>query len=473
MFKKKDLPQVEPVKIKPLFGMKPGLWLTIAYTLALCLIIFFVGFLPDILDGSKRVSFTSDAYNSAVYIDGTYAGGTPFTRKVASGEHEVSFRVNGVELDTMTVKVSHPVFFNWLFPRKQAVHSSATLTTEAYQALCAELLEDSNAYGAILSYDYTHPYAGIFTTFARSIANLSFSTKADILESASLFITTNEMDADMATAASILGKDIPSHYAELTGFSTVGVADSETPVVQAKSTSLKTDYFTLEGFEIGEADFSNGKVTSDSYPEVQEAGVSVHTETFNIGAYCITENQYSQFVSANPYWSLSNKEALIAEGLVDEYYLDGVSLSNVVVSLKPVRNISYYAAQAFCQWLSSVSGKNVYLPSENQWIAASLSDNEGGFQKSITPSQAQGKPSAMIGGLWEMTSTPYIPLARLASETELSKACQMLTDYNVQVDMVVKGGSYVNSPTDVDRYSVGVTYRSLCSDFMGFRVAWE
>ena len=46
---KKELPKVEPVKIKPLFGMKPGLWLSIAYLLAILLLFFLIGFLPDII----------------------------------------------------------------------------------------------------------------------------------------------------------------------------------------------------------------------------------------------------------------------------------------------------------------------------------------------------------------------------------------------------------------------------------------
>ncbi|MBR4426874.1 MAG: hypothetical protein IKS77_04155, partial [Spirochaetales bacterium] len=69
---KKDLPKVEPVKIKPLFGMRPGLWLTIAYALAILVIVFAVCFLPDIISGSNRVTFTSDAGTAAVYVDGAY-----------------------------------------------------------------------------------------------------------------------------------------------------------------------------------------------------------------------------------------------------------------------------------------------------------------------------------------------------------------------------------------------------------------
>ena len=59
--KKKELPKVDPVKIKPLFGLKPGLWLSIVYLIAIVLIFFLVAILPDIIDGHKHVTFTSTA----------------------------------------------------------------------------------------------------------------------------------------------------------------------------------------------------------------------------------------------------------------------------------------------------------------------------------------------------------------------------------------------------------------------------
>ena len=148
--KNKELPKVEPVKIKPLFGFKPGLWLTIAYALAILVIIFVVALLPDIVNGHKRVTFTSNAGTAAVYLDGVYQGGTPFTRSVKSGTYEVSYKVNGVEIDSFTLKVGHPVFLNWLFPRTQKVESTAALNDAAFTALTKELLEDASAYSAVL-----------------------------------------------------------------------------------------------------------------------------------------------------------------------------------------------------------------------------------------------------------------------------------------------------------------------------------
>ena len=210
-----------------------------------------------------------------------------------------------------------------------------------------------------------------------------------------------------------------------------------------------------------------------SYPEVLEAGQLVHTDAFNIGAYCITEYQYAQFIVANPMWAASNKENLVAQGLVDEYYLDGVTISTSVTGNRPVRNVSWNAANAFCKWLSSVTGKNVYLPTENQWIAASFTDPENGYQRSLAPSVAEDYPSSMLGSVWEMTGTPFVPLARIHSQDMVERAYALLDAYETPVDMVVKGGSYANGYGTIDRYSVGTTYRSLCSDYMGFRIAWD
>ncbi len=473
MKKKKELPKVDPVKIKPLFGLKPGLWLSIVYLIAIVLIFFMVAILPDIIDGHKRVTFNSFAYNAAVYVDDVYQGGTPFTRKIPSGTHTVTYKVNGHEIDSFTVKVGHPVLFNWLFPRTQAVSSSATLTKEAFDSLSAELLEDANAYGAVLEYDEVHRYSPIFTNYAKSVETSSFAKDSSALKAALLFVDSPQMYEDAQNALAILDLKLDIPYSVLDESKTTGITDEQIPEIKAKSTSLKTDFFTLEGFAIPEAQFSNGKTVEATYPSVIKAGRTVSTQAFNIGAYCITEYQFAQFLSQNPKWNLENKEQLISEGLVDEYYLDGVSTSLAAVTNKPVRNISWHAAQAFCTWLSAVSGRQVYLPSEDQWIAANFTDSEGGFQRSLMPSAAEKAPAAMLGSVWEMTGTRFIPMARIADEEALSQALETLEAFSSNTDMVIKGGSYVSDMSSIDRYSTGVTYRSLCSDYMGFRVAWN
>ena len=465
---------MEPVKIKPLFGLKPGLWLTIAYSLAILVIIFVVALLPDIIDGHKRVTFTSNAGTAAVYLDGVYQGGTPFTRSVKSGTYQVSYRVNGVEIDSITLTVGHPVFLNWLFPRVQKVESTAALNDAAFDALTKELLEDAAAYSAVLEYDTAHRYPEIFTQYAQSISTSTHAQDSRAFEAALLFVTTDEMGTDSVNATSIIGINLITPYEILTSGkgSTVGTADETAPVVTATPVRLDAGLFTIEGYTIPEADFSNGRVVDSTYPAVLEAGVQVHTDGFNISSYCITESQYAAFMEQNPSWSRENKDSLVEAGLADEYYLNGVDFSTATAS-RPVRNISWNAAIAFCTWLSEVTGKTVTLPEEDQWIAASLTDTEGGYQKSLMPSTSEGSPSAMLGGVWEMTSTRFIPLSRIAADFQVERANGILDNYGVQTDMVVKGGSYVNAAGSVDRYTVGAASRSFCSPYMGFRIAWN
>ncbi|MBQ5391301.1 MAG: PEGA domain-containing protein, partial [Spirochaetales bacterium] len=194
------------------------------------LILFLVAVLPDIIDAHKRVTFTSDSGTVAVYLDDVYQGGTPFTRKIKSGTHQVSYRLNGYEIDSFSIKVGTPVFFNWLFPRTQSVSSSATINQEAFDAVSLELLEKANAYSAILEYDSVHRYPGIFTKYADNVANSTFRTSGDTFEAASLFITTDEMLKDFENAASIIGINLLPLYKTLDENKTTGVQDAETPI---------------------------------------------------------------------------------------------------------------------------------------------------------------------------------------------------------------------------------------------------
>ncbi|MDD4011183.1 MAG: PEGA domain-containing protein, partial [Sphaerochaetaceae bacterium] len=125
-----DLVKVEPVKLKPMFGLRPGVYLTILYSAIIVVSVFLVGFLPDIIHGYKRVSFTSSIEGVAIYVDGQYKGAAPFSANIKSGNHEIIYKSSGVVIDTKQIEVGHPVFFNWLFPRRMSVNSDASLNQE-------------------------------------------------------------------------------------------------------------------------------------------------------------------------------------------------------------------------------------------------------------------------------------------------------------------------------------------------------
>lgn len=445
MKKKPELPNVEPVKIKPLFGIKPEIWVSTAYLIAIVAIIFIVGFLPGIIHGSKRVSFDGPVNNSAVYVDGNYAGGTPFTKKIESGTHVVEYKINGISLDGFEIEVGHPVFFSWLFPRKMNVVSTKGLNYESFREITVSFLNDVANYSSITSYDEVYIYPPLFRNYAENISTyteLSREETEKILKCAFAFITTEEMLGDAKQACNILGFDYDFR-------------DTEKAV---DSGNFKSETKKLIGLS---------RIYSDS---ISVFGLNIDGTSVNgytMANTCVSEALFYYFVQENPFWSAENVDELTEKGLADEYYLTGVSLSPANTQ-RPVRNISYHAAEAFCSWLSEKTGKNVFIPSELQWTtAANISGS--GFQKTLVPAASEQGPSGVLGSVWEMTSTPYVPLESLFDNT----IYKTLEDYGISCEVIIKGGCYLSDSARITTYSIGTSPLELCSDYMGFRFAWR
>ncbi len=174
-----------------------------------------------------------------------------------------------------------------------------------------------------------------------------------------------------------------------------------------------------------------------------------------------------------PLLDKSNKSELISKGLVDDSYLEGMTISSVFITSRPVFNVSYHAAQAFCTWLSEKTGKEVFLPTEAMWSLAVLQQNELDYTTSLSPSpNISSGPVSLMGGVWELTQTPYIPpLSRL---TGYEESLALHEAFSLQMQPVVKGGSYLNDPPQtITAHTVGVIESNACGgDQIGFRVAW-
>jgi len=65
------------VKLKPLFGIKPGVYLTAIYSLVLVLALFLILLYPGVKNNGTIVNVKTSPAAAAVYIDGIYKGTTP------------------------------------------------------------------------------------------------------------------------------------------------------------------------------------------------------------------------------------------------------------------------------------------------------------------------------------------------------------------------------------------------------------
>ncbi len=148
---------------------------------------------------------------------------------------------------------------------------------------------------------------------------------------------------------------------------------------------------------------------------------------------------------------------------MDSNYLADINLS--LRRSRPIRYISWYASEAYCEWKSQKDGVEYSLPTIEEWTVAAISAEDKAYVTSLSYTERDSStPTGLLGQLWDMTSTVYIPLMRLVDEETVTRL-SLLYPYD---DIVVMGGSYVNDNITVD--TVGVVDKASSSPYNGFRL---
>ncbi|MDD3903402.1 MAG: SUMF1/EgtB/PvdO family nonheme iron enzyme [Sphaerochaeta sp.] len=478
-----ELPQVEEVHLPDFLGMRPGYYILYLLVIAIVVAIFLVCFLPGILKGGRYVNFSSPLSHTGVEVDGTYLGGTPYQYFVESGEKEIVFTKGGVELQRVNVKIDHPVFLTWLFHRTLTIEADVlSLSDSQKREINRFNLEEIVRYSSITSFDAVTVYPPVFTNWAGDALALGLDDTT-IQESFALavnYITSVEMLEDAKEAQNLLGDvQLPliqttlqmatslfeSHEVQKIGL------EADMPLISAKKITLKTDDFEQLGFSYPALSFVMGDTVAAQFPQTNMAGVQVNTEPFVLASTPVSQYQWALFIEDNPFWDKGNKEELIAQGLVDEYYLSGLTVSVVFATGKPIHNVSYQAAQAYCEYLSEKTGKEVFLPDQEMWSLAARSADQKSYTRSLTITDDDtSSPSALLGGVWEFTQSRYVPLSRVTDYKEISS---LQVKYGLGNEVIVKGGSYLNAPSSITEHTVGVVDTTACADQIGFRIAWK
>lgn len=464
MRKKKELPEVEPVKLRSVFGIRPGIIISAIIIAAIIAAFFIVCVLPGILSKGSYISFDINIPDVAIYQDGRYIGSSNGSvYYLESGKHAYSFSYKGIDCGELAYEVPHPVLFTLFHHRVDTISFDVAYSPEIEKKAKESFISDVAIWSRITGFDAVSNYPPLFSSFVKTADALGFSDIENELYLASMNITSKEMLSDFRS--SIEGRALSGRLVRMDGLlSAVFGEEGGEAIAMGNDRTSPLSY--ADGFYcFGEGDVEIGRSTALSYPDAIYYPSVVHYDAFSIAEQCVSEYEYALFVKANPEWGKDSKDALIEKGLVDSSYLDGIVLSTTAGSPKPVRNISYYAAQAYCSWLSSETGDSYRLPTEAEWTAAALS-TDGSFSSSLLLSDSPSAyPKGMLGQVWEFTSDSFIPLSRAASFNG-----SIPDEYDV-FDIIVKGGSFINKDADV--HSIGVFPRSYCSEYTGFRVVKE
>lgn len=468
--KKDKLPEVEDVVLPKFLGMRPGKYILIVLIIFILIIFFLLGLLPGIINGGRYVKFNSSLSNVGIIIDNEYIGSTEGSRIfVSSGKHQVEYIKDSIVIDSATIEVDHPILLTMLFKRTMDVELLISPDKTVYERALKRTLEQIQDYSAITDYSSSYNYPPLIENLAKDAISCRQSDVSKEFFFIANFITSNEMKNDLDNAINIL-KDNNINYSSLEFDNLYNSLDD---ILNSKLDMVSLN--TVNKVEIPKKDNSmfvypetEFTIGSDSFVNIfgiNTYPVKLNVKPFAVSSTYVSEYEYAQFISENPYWAKSNIDTLIKDGMVDEYYLAGIFLSVDNKSSLPIRNISWYAANAYIKWLSNKNNENYRLLSEAEWEVVATSCKDKPYCNSLVIiDNDETLPKGVNGCLWEFTSTPYIPLSRLSGLYLDSVSFETK-------DVVIKGGSFINKSSSVNSSSVGVIEKKTTSEYTGFRVA--
>lgn len=425
------------------------------YIAILLLAVFLTCFLPGIVKPGKYVNFSHPVSDAGLEIDGVYQGTADYQYFVSSGSHQVRVTKADQTLSEQTIKVGHPLFLTWLIHYHQDEPIAlGPVSKEAKQAILRFDLEEIVRYSTIRDYDLVTVYPPLFANLARDMQALGIQDE-DALDLAAQFIGSPQMREDAASLGitSLLFAKAFAHASEKDA--PTGLVSRNTDV-NGKRVVLDAGIFTQSGISYPEATFIMGDRSTD----IAQSGIQVTTEPFVIATTPVTQYQWALFMEDCPQWRKS--------AVQDAAYLAGQNPSTNAQSDMAVTGISVKAAEAFCAWLSEKTGKTVFLPSEAQWSLAAMASRNRPSQKDLRyVDEGSNTATGMLGPLWQLTSTLFIPLARATDYAQVQKLAEK---YQISGDHVIKGG--LIKGTQSNRNTVGTIREDDASELVGFRIAW-
>lgn len=491
------------VKLKKICGIEPSIYLTVLYLLALILIIFFTFFLPGIIKYGSKININSTPSGASIWINGVYAGATPTTLFIEKGETEIVLQKKGYKYFGEVLPVKGQLF-STLF-RRAAITFDKKLQIKDYKELYNWILEDFLRWTTVEDFyeSYQPPQL-----LAKTLGDLPKGGKENkytynFLEKSFKNITNTYLISDYIQAAFIyansgnpmLPHDTINFLSSFLAKTTENPAilyhiyyilknsntlpflksiDMEKLGINIKNSLDNKNEANLTPLSVSTGrmifsrkqyfTFSAGKYLSGNNnknniilaPEVER---NVELGEFSIAADKINNIEFFNFVSANPDWTKDNLELLIDNAFVTEDYLSHWPTNKPLEAdyYKPVNNISFYAAEAYCKWLTEINNGQyiVTLPDEYMWEAA-MRDQNNSMKNAL-------------GVLWDWCYN-WFNVADYVNPSTYFSAQEGIAPLN-GIEKSVRGGSWANQKDEINVWTRGSQPPNWCTPFIGFRTA--
>ena len=520
------------VVLKSFLGISPGLYLTVLYALLILFILFMLLFFKGLRDRGEYLRVTSFPSAASVRVDGRYMGSTPCEVLVKEGSHRVTVSKPHFESIDFEETFQGPVFGTLFVRPRRDLNIDLELTDPT--ALVRDSLKDFAANPHIPEILLETVLAGRGSTtgsedlyyfidsskyfVTNSLQLHSYLHASSLLESnlgamtqTSLLATVNKIvqlhqkyENSPFWLALVLQDDLAQRFVDTPWFAAV-LADYRAGYKQLRATataarpSAGSGSVVLQGLRfvaVPEGELLQGD-GADGFASVQ-LPYPIWIPAFSMSETEVTNGLYRNFVEANPDWALANKSSLIKKGLVDDQYLenwpdtaDPPDWANL-----PVTNVSFYAAQSFCRWLTTrlppaYSEFSVRLPFESEWewaargglVGADYPTGRPSTQERFYAPDINGPSTAgsslrngyglsdTTGNVWEWCLDWYSPVKYLFSSLNPeNNNFDSSAELPLGAEKVIRGGSWANERELIKVSTRGSQPPDWCTPYLGFRV---
>jgi formylglycine-generating enzyme required for sulfatase activity len=211
LFKRKEKEPIPDFKevvvtLKPIFGIRPGIYLTVIYGLIALIIIFLLFFLPGICADGTYLNFSSAPVKAGVWIDGKKAGVTPCEILVPRGPHEITVERPFYKPVTMKKEVSNFIFALPFLPKKDYIGTSLEVSDS--KALARNAYKDFSEWALVEEFSAAYQYPPILCEAVKCIysspTDETYAVLKDLLVRALPSVHNRELASDFFRALLIV-----------------------------------------------------------------------------------------------------------------------------------------------------------------------------------------------------------------------------------------------------------------------------
>jgi formylglycine-generating enzyme required for sulfatase activity len=506
----------EEVHLKPFLGMRPGVYLTILYSILLLVLLFFLLFYKGLRDHGTFLRVTTFPPGAMVTVDGKYAGSTPCEVLVPAGEREVSVSKPFFESRSLNDRFKGPVF-GTLFVRPRRAWElmlklqdpksliQSALKDFATNPQIPEILVETAAAGYagdVEAQDQLYDFLdkskyfvtssmqlpALVTAFTSLAANHRILTAESLLDIAEKIAQLYEKSQNFPFwLALVLPENLTKRFVKTSWYQDFTKKFALTYQDQLKTLKAQSGPSFVPVYRLSGLTFHGipaGVLLQGSAEEKNLAAQLPHPvkiEGFLMSETEVPNRLFRVFVQAVPQWRKDNIRNLIDQGLATETYLEAWTGEQFPTGTDdlPVTGVSWDAAEAFCRWFSTqlpgfLSGYEARLPTESEWEWAARGGIVGGayplgfkpvdevfFERGITGPRPVGSSSPngyglrdTSGNVWEWCSDWYSPVAYLFTSWNPERNP---SDNSRRLadgaDKAVRGGSWANEKELVKLYT--------------------